>query len=82
MSTTERKTFSEEEKRERKNARQREYEIKTKYSAQAKYDKNNTKRYVIKVMFKTELDIIDRLEQESNKAGYIKRLIREDIKKS
>lgn len=46
---------------------------------QEKFDRLNSRRYVIKVMTKTEADIAERLEKESNKAGYIKRLIREDI---
>lgn len=73
--------FTEEEARQRKNARQREYAKKTGYASQAKYNAGNTKRYVIKVMLKTESDIIERLEEEENKSGYIKHLIREDIKR-
>ena len=48
---------------------------------QDRFDKANSKRYVIKVMTRTEADIIERLESQGNKAGYIKRLIREDIAK-
>ena len=75
------KKYTEEEARLRKNARQREYSKRTGYASQAKYNAENTKRYVIKVMLKTESDIIERLEEEENKSGYIKHLIREDIKK-
>jgi len=46
---------------------------------QERFDKANSKRIVIKVMTRTESDILDQLESEPNKAGYIKRLIREDI---
>ena len=49
---------------------------------QEKFDRLNSRRYVIKVMTKTEADIAERLEKEPNKAGYIKRLIREDIERS
>ena len=46
---------------------------------QEKFDRLNSRRYVIKVMLNTERDILERLEQEPNKAGYIKQLIRQDI---
>lgn len=58
---------------------QKEYEKRTKYAAQNKYLKEKSKRYVIQVMFATESDIISKLDSVDNKAGYIKRLIREDI---
>lgn len=74
--------YTEEEARERKNARQREYAKRTGYASSVKYEKNNVKRYVVKVIVNTEKDIIDMLESQDNKAGYIKQLIREDIKKS
>lgn len=74
--------YTEEEARERKNARQREYAKRTNYAANNRYIKEKTKRYVIQVFFSTESDIFNRLEQEENKAGYIKRLIREDIQRN
>lgn len=73
------KRFTEEEARERKNARQREYAKRTRYASSIKYEKNNVKRYVINAVINTESDIIERLEQEENKSGYIKNLIRKDI---
>lgn len=48
-------------------------------TAKERYDKAKTKVYTIKVIKNTEADIIERLEREDNKAGYIKRLIRKDI---
>ena len=45
------------------------------------WDKANTKRYNLKVMKNTESDIIEKLDQQDNVNGYIKRLIREDIQK-
>ena len=72
------KVFTEEEARERKNARQREYAKRTSYASSTKYEKDNVKRYVVN----TEQDIIDWLEKQDNKAGYIKELIREDIKRN
>lgn len=48
---------------------------------QDRWDRLNTRVYRIKVMTQTEQDILSKLESVPNKAGYIKRLIREDIKK-
>ena len=73
---------NDEEARERKNARQREYAKRTGYAANAKSEKNNTKRYVIKLSINTDKDIIDELENKDNKTGFIKQLIREEIKKN
>lgn len=39
------------------------------------------KRYAIDVAKKTEGDIIAQLEKQTNKAGYIKALIRADIER-
>ena len=49
--------------------------------ASAKYDSANTKQIKLKLNLKSDLDILDRLEAEGNMQGYIKRLIREDIRK-
>lgn len=46
---------------------------------QAKYDKDNTKQYRLKLNISSDRDIIDRLAAVDNKQGYIKRLIREDM---
>lgn len=48
---------------------------------QDRWDRLNTRVYRIKVMTQTEQDILAKLESVPNKAGYIKRLIREDIQK-
>lgn len=58
---------------------QREYEKRTKYSAQSKYNKEKTRRYTISAMINTEYDIIQKLDSVENKNGYIKSLIRKDI---
>lgn len=42
----------------------------------------NSKRYALKVMTRTEADIIEKLDSVPNKAGYIKELIRRDIENS
>jgi hypothetical protein len=48
--------------------------------AQAKYDAANCKNYHFKLVFKTDQDIIDRLSVAPSMQGYIKELIRQDIK--
>ncbi|MGN0504384.1 MAG: hypothetical protein ACI4HJ_04980 [Ruminococcus sp.] len=76
------KVFTEAEARERKNARQREYAKRTGYAASAKYEKDHVKRYVVKLVDNTDQELIDWLEKQDNKAGYIKGLIRDDFLKS
>ena len=46
-----------------------------------KYDAINTIQFKMKLNKKHDADIIERLNQSGNKQGYIKRLVREDIKK-
>lgn len=75
------KKFTEEEARQRKNARQREYAKKTGYASDIKYQKNNTKQIAFRLNFNTDADILDKLEKVENTQGYIKSLIRADIKK-
>lgn len=48
--------------------------------AQEKYDANNTIQFKMKLNRGTDKDIIDRLNEVENKQGYIKNLIRQDIK--
>lgn len=45
------------------------------------YEKNNCTRVSIKLGNKTDADIIERLNNQDNKQGYIKQLIRDDIRK-
>lgn len=45
------------------------------------YEKNNCTRISIKLGNKTDADIIEKLNKQDNKQGYIKQLIREDISK-
>ena len=70
-----------EEARERKNARQREYAKRTKYAANNKYQKKGTTSISIRMINSTDSDIIACLENQPNKAGYIKQLIRDDIQR-
>lgn len=51
-----------------------------KYAAQNKYAAKFKKQVKIDCFTSTEQDILDRLDRAPNKAGYIKALIREDIK--
>lgn len=46
---------------------------------QERYQKNNKKQYSLVCIISTEQDIIQRLESKTNKAGYIKSLIRADM---
>ena len=50
--------------------------------ANAKYDKVNTTGIYLKFNNNTDNDILDHLQNISNKQGYIKELIRENIKKA
>lgn len=49
--------------------------------ANAKYDKANTKKYILKLNINTDKDIIKCLDKQKNKQGFIKRLIRNEINK-
>lgn len=52
---------------------------KAQLRAQAKYDKDNTLQFKLKLNKKTDKDIITRLSAADNIQGYIKELIRADI---
>ena len=54
----------------------------SKLRANAKYDKQNTTGLYLKLNKNTDIDIIERLSAQENKQGYIKLLIRYDIKKA
>lgn len=58
-------------------AKQTEAQIR----AQEKYDRNNTKQVLLRFNEHTDQDIITMLESVSNKQGYIKALIRQDLQK-
>ena len=74
------KIYTDEEARQRKNQRQREYAKRTGYASQNKYNKQNTKTINIRLGV-NDIDILEHLDKKNNKAGYIKELIRKDIKK-
>lgn len=48
--------------------------------AQTKYDKNNTRSVLFKFNLTTDADILSKLEAVENKQGYIKELIRKDLR--
>ena len=48
--------------------------------ASAKYDAKNTKRIALKLNVMTDADILAKLEAVGNAQGYIKELIRKDMR--
>lgn len=48
--------------------------------AQAKYDKSHTRSVLCKFNCTTDADILFRLDEVTNKQGYIKELIRKDVR--
>ena len=50
--------------------------------ANAKYNKENTRNVVLHLNITTDKDILDYLNRKDNKTGYIKELIRADMKKN
>lgn len=55
---------------------------KAQLKAQAKYDKENTKQILLKLNLSSDADIIGKLNAEPNKQGYIKQLVRNDMRTS
>ena len=55
---------------------------KAQLSAVRRYDDKNTVQVHFKLTKKTDADILNKLDSVPNKQGYIKGLIREDIKKT
>lgn len=51
-----------------------------KKKANARYDSTHTRQITLKLNLQTDKDILDRLDEVENKQGYIKQLIREDMK--
>lgn len=56
-------------------------QIESQKRAVAKYDANHTKQIKLKLNLKTDADILAKLEEVESKQGYIKSLIRADIKR-
>lgn len=55
--------------------------MQDKYKPQAKYKKENIKQIAFQLNYKTDADIIECLNNQPNKIGFIKSLIREYLKK-
>ena len=55
--------------------------MKKEYEPIERWQKENLKRVVVKLHKVNDFDIIERIGQEASVQGYIKRLIREDIKR-
>lgn len=45
----------------------------------ARYDAQHTRQIVLKLNRRTDADILRKLDEQTNKQGYIKQLIRADI---
>lgn len=54
--------------------------VKQSDTSQSRYDASNTVQIKMKLNRKTDADILDKLDGVGNKQGYIKSLIRADIK--
>lgn len=55
--------------------------MKKKFIAQARYDADHTVQIHLKLNTKTDADILAQLDAVESKQGYIKLLIRDDIKR-
>lgn len=53
-----------------------------KKAAKARYDAKTAKKYALKLNTNTDKDLIELLDKQPNIQGYLKRLIREDMKKT
>ena len=49
--------------------------------AQSKYDRNHTRSILLKLNLQSDADILSKLDAEGNRQGYVKELIRQDIRK-
>lgn len=47
--------------------------------ASTKYNKENTKTYLLRCNIKTDQEVIEHLDKQENKNGYIKGLILSDV---
>ena len=53
-----------------------------KFESQARYDKEHTTQFKMKLNTKTDADILDWLDKQPNKQGKVKQLIREEIERT
>lgn len=52
------------------------------YPSKKRYDEKNVLRVAVGFNRRTEPELVARIEREDNKAGYLKRLVREDLGRS
>lgn len=52
------------------------------HKAVRKYQAENTKLLQIRLNFRTDQNILDKLSEEESMSGYVKKLIRNDINRS
>ena len=75
------KKYTDEEARERKNARQREYQKRTHYASANRYHNERGTTVSFKAFTPQDDDILEHLSKQENKSGYLKQLIRDDMAK-
>ena len=51
------------------------------YPSSAKYERDNLLRVMVKFNRKTEPELVERVEEQDSKAGYLKRLVKEDVER-
>lgn len=51
------------------------------YPANQRYERDNLLKVSVAFNRKTEPELVERVEQEESKAGYLKRLVKEDIER-
>lgn len=74
--------FTPEEARQRKNKSQREYAKRTGYAGGAKYNKERGKVINFRLFTPQDDAILNWINSQSNKSGYLKSLIKEDMKRN
>jgi len=50
--------------------------------AQRRYDARKTRQVHLKLNLRTDKDVLEKLDEVQSKQGYIKRLIRDDLRKA
>ena len=63
------------------NERQREYNKRTKYASQERYNKEKSVSFIFRAYAPQDNDIIDHLRGLDNISGYVKELVRKDMKR-
>lgn len=74
--------YTPEEARQRKNKSQREYAKRTGYAGGAKYNKERGKVINFRLFTPQDDMILNWINSQSNKSGYLKSLIKEDMKRN